>query len=70
MPAPMIFFLKRDHFKGSRALMERKEHRKISLKDIPDLMDIPKHKSTMSVSTHIQDFKSYLVTYFGDECSP
>jgi hypothetical protein len=38
----MITHLKRDHFEAIRAQMEREEHSKISLKDIPDLTDIPK----------------------------
>ena len=66
----MITLLKRDHFEAIRAQMECKEHSKISLKDIPDLTDIPKYKSTMSMLTHIWDFESYLVTHYGVEGFP
>ena len=50
--------------------MERKEHSKISLKSVSELMDIPTYKSTMSMSKHIHDFESYLSTHYGVEGFP
>lgn len=69
-PDPMITFLKKDHFEGIRTQIECKEHSKISLKDISDLTDIPKYKSMMSMSTHFQDFESYLAIHYGVEGFP
>ena len=66
----MIYFCKKEHFELMRSQMEHKEHGKISLKSISKLTDIPTHKSTMSMSKHIQDFQSYLSTHYGIEGFP
>ena len=49
----MISLLKKEHFEPIKAQMLWEEHIKVALKDIGDLTDIPKFKSTMSMSEHI-----------------
>ena len=49
----MIKFLKKEHFEPMHDQMECKEHGKILLKSISELIDIPTYKSTMSISKHI-----------------
>ena len=43
----MITLLKKEHFEPIKAQMLREEHGKVALKDIGELADIPKFKTTM-----------------------
>lgn len=50
--------------------MERKEEGKVTLKDIPDLTDVPTYRSTITISKHFNDFETYLSQRYGVEGFP
>jgi hypothetical protein len=50
--------------------MEHEEEVKISVKDIPDLTDVPKYKAHVSMSKHIRDFETYCHNIMGSRDSP
>ena len=66
----MIKQLSNDHFKPIHAQMEHKEEGKVTLQDIPDLTDVPTYRSTITMSKHFRDFKTYLLQCYGVEGFP
>ncbi len=50
--------------------MLREEHGKVALKDISELTDIPKFKTTTSMSKHIREFETFLSTKYGVDGFP
>ena len=64
-PVSMITLLKKEHFEPIKAQMLREEHGKVALKDIGELTDIPKFKSSMSMSKHIHEFETFLSNKYG-----
>ena len=67
-----IKFLHSWHFEAICAQMEHEEEGKVTIKMIPDLMDIPKWKDCgcASISKHFRDFETYLSQHYGVEGSP
>ena len=61
----MITLLKKEHFKPIKAQMLQEEHGKVALKDIGELTDIPKFKSSTSMSKHIREFETFLLNKYG-----
>ena len=60
------------HFESIRAQMEHEEEGKVTVKMIPDLMDVPKWKDrgSMSMSKHFRDFKTFCLSILGLTVSP
>ena len=69
-PVSMITLLKKEHFEPIKAQMLREEHGKVALKDISELTDIPKFKTTTSMSKHIREFETFLSTKYGVDGFP
>ena len=66
----MITLLKKDHFEPIKAQMLREENGKVALKDIGELTDIPKFKTTTSMSKHIREFETFLLNKYGVDGFP
>ena len=76
VPWPISFFTVKDlrprHFKSIRAQMEHEEEGKITIKMIPDLINIPKWKDCghNTMSKHFRDFETYLSQHYGVDGFP
>ena len=60
----MITLLKKEHFEPIKAQMLWEEHGKVALKDISELMDIPKFKTTTNMLKHIHKFETFLLNKY------
>ena len=56
----MIDCLSKEHLEAIWVQMEWEEEGKITLKSIPNLMDMPVCRSSMTMSKHFCNFKTYL----------
>ena len=68
-----IEYLRPEHFESIRTQMEREEEGKVTIKMIPELMDVPKWKdrgTAASMSKHFRVFETYLSHHFGVEGFP
>lgn len=61
----MIEQLSNNLFEPISAQRERKKEGKVSLKDIPDLTDVPTYRSMITMLKHFRDFETYLSQHYG-----
>ena len=66
----MVQQLSAECFEPIHAQMEHKEGDKVTLKDIPDLTDVPNYRSTITIFKHFRDFETYLSQCYGVEGFP
>ena len=66
----MIDQLSNSHFEPIHAQMECEEEHKVTLKDIPDLTNVPTYQSTITMSKHLRDFKTHISQHYGVEGFP
>ena len=62
----MVDLLTKDHFKAIWSQMERK----VTLKTIPDLTDMPVYQSSVTMLKHFCDFETYLSQHYRVEGFP
>jgi len=65
-----VKMLKKENNKPIHAQMEQEEEGKITIKDIPNLTDMPKYKAHTSMSKDFRDFETYLTQHYRVEGSP
>ena len=66
----MIECLSKEHFEVIMVQMEQEEEGKVTLKMIPDLMDVPVYQASVTMSKHFCNFKTYLSQCYGVENFP
>ena len=66
----MIDHLSKEHFEEIRLQMEWEEEGKITLKSIPDLMDMPVYHLSITMPNYFCDFETFLSQSYGVEGFP
>jgi hypothetical protein len=66
----MVQELSAECFEPIHAQMDHKEEGKVTLKDIPDLTDVPNYRSTITMFKHFRDFETTCLSAMGLRAPP